>query len=64
MSNQRKKHSLVVLREQDYRQCRRKVMTTRLHHKPRVRALQKAKGLNSKKCRAFYSLILGKRVLE
>ncbi len=31
-------------------------MTTRLHHRPRVRTLQKVKGLNTKKCRVFYRM--------
>lgn len=56
MSKQRKKHPTVVLREQQYRCYRRKAMTTRLHHRPRVRTLQKVKGLNTKKCRVFYRM--------
>lgn len=59
MSKQRKKHLWVVLREQEYRQGRRKAMSTRLHHKPRVRALQKVKGFNPKICRKIYSLLMG-----
>ena len=49
MSKQRKKHSTVVLREQQYR-----------HYRPRVRALQKVKGLNGKKCRLFYRMYVQK----
>lgn len=60
MSKQRKKHPIVVLREQQYRCYRRKAMTTRLHHRPRVRALQKVKGLNGKKCRLFYRMYVQK----
>lgn len=55
-----KKHSTVVLREQQYRHYRRKAMTTRLHHRPRMRALQKVKGLNGKKCRLFYRMYVQK----
>lgn len=60
MSKQRKKHPTVVLREQQYRYYRRKAMTTRLHHRPRVRALQKVKGLNTKKCRVLYRMYVQK----
>lgn len=60
MSKQRKKHPTVVLREQQYRYYRRKAMTTRLHHRSRVRALQKVKGLDTKKCRMFYRMYVQK----
>lgn len=60
MSKQRRKHPTVVLREQQYRYYRRKAMTTRLHHRPRVRALQKVKVLILRNAECFIECMFRK----